>query len=131
MTLNSFVERCQDRIAGVLNCLDRVVITGTLPEICHAEAMGVFLSARGIRLFDYPRWAEPLRDKLRHHAETLAAEADLKIEFIANHKAFRKEERIKASIAERGEPPGLVHIFSAMEPCASYQPWHDKSTHQT
>ncbi|MGC1954254.1 MAG: hypothetical protein WA970_17100 [Gammaproteobacteria bacterium] len=131
MTINSFVERCQDQIAGVLNCFDRGVITGTLPEICQAEAMGVFLSARGIRLFDYPRWAEPLRDELRHHAETLAAEADLKIEFIAHHKAFRKEARIKAIIAERGEPPGLVHIFSAMEPCASYQPWHDKSTHQT
>ena len=53
MTLNPFVERYQDQIAGVLNCFDRVVITGTLPEICHAEAMGVFLSARGIRLFDY------------------------------------------------------------------------------
>ena len=131
MTLNPFVERYQDQIAGVLNCFDRVVITGTLPEICHAEAMGVFLSARGIRLFDYRRWAEPLRDELRHHAETLAAEAGLKIDFIANHKALRKEQRIKAIIAERGEHPGLVHIFSAMETCASYRPWHDKSTHQT
>ncbi len=131
MTINPFVERYQDQIAGVLNCFDRVVITGTLPEICHAEAMGVFLSARGIRLFDYPRWAEPLRDELRHHAETLAAEASLQIEFIANHKALRKEQRIKAIIAERGEHPGLVHIFSAMESCASYRPWHDKATHQT
>lgn len=25
----------------------------------------------------------------------------------------------------------MVHIFSAMEPCASYPPWHDNSTHQT
>ena len=131
MSINPFVERYQDQIAGVLNCFDRVVITGTLPEICHAEAMGVFLSARGIRLFDYPRWAEPLRDELRHHAETLAAEASLQIEFVANHKALRKEQRIKAIIAERGEHPGLVHIFSAMESCASYRPWHDKSSHQT
>ena len=26
------------------------------------------------------------------------------------------------------EQPGLVHVFSAMEPCASYTPWHDKKT---
>jgi len=89
MTINPFVERYQAQIAGVLNCFGRVVITGTLPEIGHAEAMGGFLSARGIRLFDYPRWAEPLRDELRHHAETLAAEAALKIEF----KSYTKRQR--------------------------------------
>jgi hypothetical protein len=25
----------------------------------------------------------------------------------------------------------MVHIFSAMEPCSSYKPWHDKNTHKT
>ncbi len=25
----------------------------------------------------------------------------------------------------------MVHIFSAMEPCGAYQPWHDKATHHT
>jgi hypothetical protein len=29
---------------------------------------------------------------------------------------------------QRGEHPGLVHIFSAMEACSSYRPWHDKKT---
>jgi hypothetical protein len=82
------VERYQDQIAGVLNCFDRVVIIGTPPEICHAEAMGIFLSSRGIRLFDYPRRGEPRRDERRHRAETFAAEAALEIEFIANHNAF-------------------------------------------
>jgi hypothetical protein len=31
----------------------------------------------------------------------------------------------------RGEQPGLVHIFSAMELCTSYRPWHDKKTNKT
>ncbi len=25
----------------------------------------------------------------------------------------------------------MVHIFSAMETCASFRPWHDKKTHHT
>jgi hypothetical protein len=29
-------------------------------------------------------------------------------------------------VAERGTHPGLVHIFSAMESCTSFKPWHDK-----
>jgi hypothetical protein len=129
-SMTSFVERHAAKIRGVLSCFDRVVITGTLPDICHAAAMARHLSGRGVRLFDYPRWAEPFRDELRAHAERLAAEHGLTIDFI-QRKDFRKEERIKAILAERGQHPGLVHIFSAMEPCASFRPWHEKATGRT
>ena len=131
MLNNPFIARHHNQIASVLSCFDRVVITGTLPDIGHAGAMANYLSHKDIRFFDYPRWAEPLRDKLRHHAEHLAAEAGLKIEFIRRHKAFRKEDRIKAILAERGDHPGPVHIFSAMEACTAYRPWHDKKKGHT
>lgn len=129
--MESFLERHADLIQGVLSCFDRVVLTGTLPDLCHAEAMARYLGARGIRLFDYPRWAEPFRDELRAHAERLAQEAGLTIEFIRRVKDFRKEKRIKQLLATRGEHPGLVHIFSAMEPCPSFRPWHDKRSGKT
>ena len=119
--MNPFVERHRDKISGVLSCFDRVVITGTLPDIGYAGAMAGYLSYHKIRLFDYPRWAEPLRDELRNHAEQLASKAGIEIEFIRRHKAFRKEDRIKAIIAKRGNHPGLVHIFSAMESCTAYR----------
>ncbi len=129
--MNPFIERHQANISGVLSCFDRVIITGMLPDIGYAQAMGSYLSYHNIRVFDYPRWAEPFREALRNNAEQLAAEAGIKIEFIRKYKAFRKEARIKEILAQRGEHPGLVHIFSAMESCPSYQPWHDKSTHRT
>ena len=80
--MNSFVERHAAKIRGVLSCFDRVVITGTLPDICHAAAMARHLSGHGTRLFDYPRWAEPFRDELRTHAEGLAQAHGLEIDFI-------------------------------------------------
>jgi hypothetical protein len=57
-----------------------------------------------------------LREEIRANAERLAAEAGVQIEFIRKLKAFRKEDRVQAILAQRGEHPGLVHIFSAMEP---------------
>lgn len=123
-------ERYADQIQGTLSCFDRVVITGTLPEICHAQAMSSFLSSREIRLFDYTQWAEPLRGEIRQHAERLAADAGLAIEFI-RRKDFRKEDRIQELLRERGTHPGLVHIFSAMETCPSFKPWYDKATGKT
>lgn len=126
----SLVERYANRIVGVVSCFDRVVITGTLPAICHVRAMEGHLRSRSVRLFDYPRWAEPLRDQLRANAEQVAQAAGLEVEFI-RRKDFRKEERVKEIVARRGDHAGLVHIFSAMEPCPSYKPWHDKKTGTT
>jgi len=101
--MNPFVERHEEEIGGVLPCFDRVVITGTLPDICHPKAMAGYLRSRDIRLFDYARWAEPLRDEVRANAERLAAEAGLEIEFIRKLKAFRKEARVQ-SILSRAWP---------------------------
>jgi hypothetical protein len=53
----SLTERYDDRIAGLLSCYDRLVVTGTLPVVCYAAGMTGFLNARGIRIFDYPEFA--------------------------------------------------------------------------
>jgi len=128
--MNLLTERYASKIRGVLSCFDRVVITGTIPEICHAKAMTDHLFLAKIRIFDYTKFAEPLRDEIRNNAERLAQENGLEIEFIRK-KDFRKEKRLKKILAERGDYPGLVHIFSAMEPCPSFKPWHDKKTGKT
>ena len=70
--MDPFVQRHRDKIAATLTCFDRVVITGTLPEIAHGEALARYLTQRDILLKDFPRWAEPYRKRLRHNAEQLA-----------------------------------------------------------
>ena len=119
--MNLFVERRGNKISGVLSCFDRVVIIGTLPDIGYAGAMASYLGYHKIQLSDHPRWAEPLRDQLRDRADQLASEAGIEIEFIRRHKAFRKDDRVKAIKTERGNLAGLVHIFSAMETCTAYR----------
>src|ERR1017187_10750370 len=84
-----------------------------------------------IRIFDYAKWAEPLREALRQNMERLAAENAIEIEFVRSKKSFRKEYRVKEVLSKRGDHPGVVCILSAMEPCGSYKPWHDKKTHKT
>ena len=46
-------------------------------------------------------------------------------------RVSRKEDRVKEILEQRGEQLGVVCILSAMEPCGSYKPWHDKNTHKT
>lgn len=129
--MGHIIERYGAMIKGVIGCYDRIVITGTVPGICHAEGMTSLLFALGIRVFDYTKWAEPLREAIRTNAEAIASSEGLKIEFIRKLRGFRKEERVKQILEQRGDHPGLVHIFSAMEACSSYRPWHDKKTGRT
>jgi len=123
-------EKYADQIDGVLQCYDRILISGNLDPFCYAAGMAGYLRAHEIRLFDYAQFAQPLREAIRQQAETLAQQQGLKIEFVRKKK-FRKEDRVQAVLKQRGTAPGLVHIFSAMESCASYQPWYDKATGKT
>jgi hypothetical protein len=123
-------ERYRDRLHGVLSCYDRIVITGTLPGVCYAQGMTSFLYAKGVRIFDYARFAEPLRERIRARAQEACAEAGLQIEHI-NKPHIRKEDVVAKVLARRGDRPGLVHVISAMEACESYRPWHDKTSAKT
>lgn len=128
--MSQFTERHADKIAFSLSCFDRVVITGSLVDVGYAKAMTGFLYRLGLPIFEYPDWASQFRDELREHAEAVARDNGLEIEFIRK-KNFRKEERVREVLAERGGHPGLVHVFSAMESCTAFRPWHDKKTHKT
>jgi len=131
MGVELLTERHKDQIAGVLSCYDRIIIQGTVPGWCYASGMTDYFYKHQLRIFDYPKWAEPLRESLRANMERIAAESRIGIEFVRSRKSFRKEHRVKEILEKRGEQPGVVCILSAMEPCGSYKPWHDKKTHTT
>lgn len=123
-------QRYADQIAGTLGCWDRVIITGTLPDVCHAGAVAGWLRRDNIRCFDLKVFAEPLREQVRDHAILSARVAGLTIEHI-ERRNFRKEDRVAEVLRQRGNAPGLVHVFSAMEACQAFKPWHDKATGRT
>ena len=56
--MDTFVEGHAEEIRRVLSCFDRVAITRTLSDLCHADAVARCLSGWDIRLFDYARWCE-------------------------------------------------------------------------
>ncbi|MBK6974840.1 MAG: winged helix-turn-helix transcriptional regulator [Sterolibacteriaceae bacterium] len=88
--------------------------------------MTSLLYSRGIRIFDYPRFAEPLRECIRQRAQEVTQAAGERIEHV-NKSHIRTEDLVARVLAARGDTPGLVHVISAMESCPSYKPWLDKS----
>jgi hypothetical protein len=79
-----------------------VVIQGTIPSICHRQAMATIVDRRGNRLFDYTQCVQPFRDGIHAHAERVADEA-VTVEYIRRIKTVRKEDRIQEILAKRGD----------------------------
>jgi hypothetical protein len=126
----SLVERYADRILGVISCYDRVIVRGRIRGFGYAKAMESFLRARGIRLFDFPKFFMPYRDAIRDNAEQLARAQGIAVQFIRHHEE-RKEEIVSRILEKRGHAPGLVAILSALETCESYEARYDKKTGRT
>ena len=130
MKEEGLLKRYADKIEGVLGCYDRVVVSGTLMQIAHPEAMSAVLWRAGVRCFDLGQYVEPLREELRANAERLAKENGLAIQYLESRRT-RKEDLVAEIVAKRGRHPGLVCVFSAMENCTTFRPWHDKKTGKT
>ena len=92
-------ERYDERIAGVLSCYDRIVVTGTLPTVCYAAGMTRFLFANSIRIMDYPDFASKLRDRVRERAACLATEAGV-------NPGYRSIRRDGGACGGRHRTPG-------------------------
>jgi hypothetical protein len=72
--------------------------------------MTSYLYQKGIKIFDYAKFAEPFREQVRVNAERIAKEEGLSIEFISK-SGVRKESIISKKIDVRGNHPGIVHII--------------------
>ena len=124
-------EKYADKIYGTLTCYDRMIIQGYIPGWSHAEGMTGYLYANNIRIFDFASFSQPLTEQIRQNTQRIADENGIEIEFIRKLRAFRKDGRIQEIIANTGKTEGLIHIFSAMEQCNTYKPWHDKTNGKT
>lgn len=124
-------DKHADKIYGTITCYDRMIIQGYIPGWSYADGMTTYLKANDIRIFDFSSFSQPLTEQVRQNAARIAEENGIEIEFIRKLRAFRKDDRIQQIISESGKTEGLVHIFSAMESCSTYKPWHDKTTGKT
>lgn len=115
------LKRYADRIEGFLSCFDRLIIWGTLPSVSHPGGLHKYLSSTGTHLHEFSDFAIRLRDQLDAHLIALARAEQVQIEYLPSPHACRKEARIQSILQERGTHPGLVHIFTVLEPARVFE----------
>jgi len=125
--VKSFILRHQEKINGILECFDRVILRGHLP-IAGAHYFNVWLRSKqiGLNLRQLPpgwrnfKEAAPwFAEQLKAHAKALAAQAGRLYQHLPSHE--RMEENARALAERAGIREGLVCVYSTMETCRTFR----------
>ena len=95
-------ETYKDKILGCLHCYDRVNINATAGTFGYADGMTQFFYANKFRIFSFNDIFDPVTKNIIDNAEKIAAESNLKIDYLQQPKSFRKDDRIAGIIKHRG-----------------------------
>ena len=127
VNIELFGGRYDSKIKGTLQCLDRVIIKGTLPSCCHPKAIENYLWKREILFFDFTDFAKNITDEVRIHMDSVAKDAGIKIDYLKSSR-IRKEDFVEKKLEANPDKTGVVCILSVLENCLSYKATFNKET---
>jgi len=117
--MEAFEKRYERDIIGVLHGFDRMRFRGTLRSISYSDGFDRFLGAVGVRYKDFGSYVQGLSQRLKDHAQEVAARAGRPLKYLASSR--QEKEAVAKAIAERdGITEGLVCVLSCVEPCMSF-----------
>lgn len=120
MKTETLVERHAEHIHGVLECFDRVILSGTYRAIGWPAALGQYLHGAGIGLEDFIKeHANSWRLEVARRVRSQARAAGVEVRQVMGSE--RKEDVVAKIIAARGDHPGVVCVLGAMERCRSFR----------
>jgi hypothetical protein len=118
--MKSFIQRFSDKIIGVLNGFDRLVLRGTLRPIVYPRGMMGFLWHRQILLKDFGRYVEAVTKQLKEASCKAALARKRPIIYLRSCKTDKQALVQKVALND-GITNGLIAVITCVEPCMSYE----------
>ena len=116
--MKEFVQKYDERIAGTLNCFDRIIFKGYLP-ICWPEGMESFLRREKVLIKDFKRYVTKVSQRVVEHAKATADKAQRPYRHIRGK--LDKEAEARALAERDGIAEGLVCVFTRVEQAQSFK----------
>lgn len=118
--MRRFIQRFSDKIIGVLNGFDRLILRGTLRPITYPRGMLGFLWHRQVLLKDFGRFVQSTTEQLK--AASCAAALAQKRPIVYLRSCSTDKQALAQKIASQdGITRGLVAVITCVEPCMSYE----------
>jgi hypothetical protein len=118
--MKTFIQRFSDKITGVLNGFDRLVLRGTLRRINFPEGMKSFLCYKQVLLKNFGPFVERVTTELKEASCRAAHAQQRPVIYLKSSKTDK--DALARKIAEKeGIRSGLIAVLTCVEPCMSYE----------
>ena len=118
--MKRFLRQHAESIRGVVNGFDRLRFRGTVRWLAYTEGMQSFLNHTHVLLKDFKTYVQGVTDQVREATERLVKGTRRPLIYLDSSR-ISKEENAR-EIAQRDHvQEGLICVFSAVEPCFSYE----------
>jgi hypothetical protein len=115
-----FVQRCADRVTGVLSGFDRVVLHGSLRLLAYTEGLLKYLCHHHILLKDFGRHSRELSDRVIARSLGPVEEAGRPILYLRSSQD-RKEDIARGIVERDNVRQGTICMLKTLELCRSYE----------
>lgn len=117
--MESFIQRHDDKILGILHGFDRVLFRGSMIGICNVNQFDIWLSSQHVLYKDFGMFVENLSKRIKVYSEGFAREQGRPYEYLWSSRES-KEEKARAIMERDGIKEGLICVFSCVEPCQTF-----------
>jgi hypothetical protein len=118
--MKSFIQRFGEKVIGVLNGFDRLLIHGTLRRICYVVGMKDFLWHTGIWFKDFGAYAEETTNEIKKVTELMTEKSRRPLQYVKSSRENKEEIALAIARQDRVKS-GLIAVLSCLETCTSYE----------
>jgi len=118
--MDSFIQKHGENITGIVSGFDRLVLRGSIRSLSYVEGMRGYLSAAGVLLKDFASHVNEITGKVKAAAVAVADRYERPAIYLESPK-ISKEDTAKEIMKTDGIETGLICVFTAVEPCMSYE----------
>ena len=114
--MENFIKKYSDKIRGVLNGFDHILIRGYIKDFHIDQRFYYFISREGYLLKDYKKYVLKKSEELKKHIDKIEKEVKCYSEFISSPEVDIGEIAKKILLNDP-KKEGLLCILSKVEPC--------------
>ncbi len=125
--MKTFLQKHAKVVMGVLSGFDRLVLRGTLRDLCRTYVMNRYLWSNKVLFKDFGKHVESVTEKIKQATITMAQAQNRPVRYLASAQTS-KEDVAKEIAKKDGVTSGLICVLSCVEPCQSFEIYRNRET---
>lgn len=112
----NIIEQNKEKINGILETFDRMIINGYLLNLCNYRHFLFYLIQNNIKLVDFDKFAQKETEELINHIDNYIKNNNVENIYLNSGK-IDKNEIVMAELEKNPTKTGLITALSAVEIC--------------